>query len=110
MTELVLPAHLKKVKYAYTIGQLIQWDREIQSNAHTWVYGYALRSKWREFYDKYGLRLKTAYERLEKLEQEWLVHSEGKLVFAEEKPVMQEGKKFEDFDKLYQEIMNEGVN
>ena len=110
--------------------QLIELDIEMSRLPN--VLKYLHRSAISAFVYKYGIRVETTRKRLDDLQKEYFVVKENKIVMTEppalekkelsavenaepaapfvSKPVMQEGKTLEEFDKKYAELMNSDIN
>lgn len=75
---------------------------------------YFLKDQLTKFFTEYGVKIEAVIERKTKLQKEYFVF-DGEQVKHEgedkdRKPVMLEGKTYEEFMKAYTELMNEPVS
>lgn len=95
-----------------TTRQLFAWHQEIQSMNGS-IHHIFNRSKIKEFYNDNGIRIDTMFKKLKEIQTEYFVieneqikkEGEGK----DAKPVVQEGKTREEFDKKFNELMDSEI-
>ena len=91
---------------------LIRYHQEIQQwqNAGSVLVEFN-RSKIKSFYNENSIRLNTCFEKIDKLRMEFLELDEKNQIKwsgegQDKKPIFKEGKTQEEFDKLYNAIMD----
>jgi len=98
-----------------TTGQLLRWHDELkQLGDINSIFFHFNHSKIREFYNKNGLRLDSAFKKMEELRKEFFaIDKDGRVEMQGEGdkkvPVLLADKKREDYDKRVKEIMESQV-
>lgn len=91
------------------VRQLLQFDNEIISMSSS-IVGFFFRTKINEFYNTNGERIKSLRDKNHQIYLKHCEFKDDKLVFsADQKPVLKEGVKEEDFHKDLNEFLNENV-
>lgn len=96
-----------------TNGLLLQFHQEI-SQLQNSVIMFLLKGRVTDFYKDFGIRINTVLEKKTKLQKEYFVF-DGENIKKEgegndQKPVMLEGKTYDEFIEKYNQLMNEQVS
>lgn len=96
-----------------TNGLLMQWHTEIGQLQNS-VIMYLMKGRLADFYKDYGIRINTVMDKKTSLQKEYFVFEDEKVKHEgegkESKPVMLEGKTYEEFMKKYNDLMAEQVS
>lgn len=96
-----------------TNGLLLQYHAEINQLQNS-VIMLLLKGRVADFYKEYGIRINTILEKKTALQKDYFVF-EGESIKKEgegkdAKPIMLEGKTYEEFIGKYNELMNEPIS
>lgn len=98
-----------------TNGQLLRWHDELKQLAQVnSIFYHFNRSRINEFYRQNGIRIDSAFKKIDALRREFFLIENDKLVLEGEEgkkePVLLPDKNKEDFNTKYQEILEGQVS
>lgn len=93
-----------------TNRHLLMWDIEI-NNMEGSIMSIFNHHKIKEFYNTNGVRVQSIKEKVNKLQEEFIVIEDNKIKYSGEgsdrKPEIKEGKTFDEYKVKHEELMNE---